>query len=616
MNCLKLIQLILILNCVIRVASIKDDPLLVGLTKPSKINFEEVGNKISNIISINVPYGSQRVGIVMLSKEANVKESATKVIKSVSTGINGQLRLVLLRTAPFYKRQKVSRAKATFNLVITDNLDLHSFFPFLNRESPFRIFYPKVETLILVIEHVPIRMQLLKVVFNQLLQNSLLNVIIAHINMESGSIRTFNHFPYSVSSKIKEYDLLTKQFVGADFNRDSNLNGHLINLVQYDDPPKTLAVPTDPLRGYEGMLMRVVMDKINATPNVIRLPCSDQFVKLSTLQLTNGSGELTVNTQFILSGIYDNSSIDFLYPQILDSYNLLVHVKTNNRWNYMSVFKPFQFEIWAALFVVLMLVTFIWYIIRAWVFKKNCKFADIAMSVGGLLTQPIQSNAERCLFTAYIMFIFIIMNGYQTVLISIMTSPETNSHMTLPEINATSDVEIVMPAKYELSKEFIEKYLQNIVNNKFKVVRMNFWDLGEIERNENHVYLVHVRDGGHFSSTVANRDQNGQLMFKMLPEGLWYSMDTYAMKKNFVLEKRITTLVEGIRQAKLLDRYIPEALFEARQLGILSREQKDGSNKPKVVTFESLKSAFAVLLVGYLISILAFIYEVRNPIES
>lgn len=584
-----------------------------GIANKSKINFKFIGQRISDIISVSVPVGSQRVAVFILSNDYGIQEASTKVIKSVSQRKNKPMRAVFIGTKPFNFPNKQDRFKATFNLIFTNDLSLREFSPFLTGNSPYKLFNHKVETIFLVIENEPLRLQLLENVMKYLLYMNLLNFILIHIDLNSQQVRSFNHFPFSTGSKIMEIDIINKKFTEADLDRDSNINGHVINLVQYDDPPKTLAIPTDSLRGYEGMLMRVVMEKMNATPHVHRLPCSDQFVKLSTLQLTNASGDLTVNTQFILSSTYENSSIDFLYPQILDSLNLLVHLKINNRWNYVSVFKPFQVEIWIALIGSLLIVTIIWYIIKVVVFKESITLGHVAMSVVGLLVQPIQSNTERFLVTGYIMFMFIIMSGYQTVLISILTSPSSNTYLTLSEVNTSSQIDIVMPAKYELSKEFIKEYLQKIISNKFKVVRMNFWDLSKIERNENHVYLVHVRDGGHFTRTVANRDQNGQLMFKMLPEGLWHSMDTYAMKKNFVLEKRITNLVEGIRQARLLERYIPEALFEARQLGILSMEPKGIFDKPKVVTFESLKSAFTVLLVGYILSFTAFICEIRNP---
>lgn len=139
---------------------------------------------------------------------------------------------------------------------------------------------------------------------------------------------------------------------------------------------------------------------------------------------------------------------------------------------------------------------------------------------------------------------------------------------------------------------------------------MNIWDLGSIQQNDSQVYLVPTFDAGFIIKSVANRDHNGAMVYNLLKEGLVYSIDTYAVKKNFAFKRRISSIVQRIREGRLLEWYNTISFYEARQLKLLRKEQKGGVENVKVVTFNSLSPAFTLLIVGYVLSILVFICEV------
>lgn len=180
--------------------------------------------------------------------------------------------------------------------------------------------------------------------------------------------------------------------------------------------------------------------------------------------------------------------------------------------------------------------------------------------------------------------------------------------MTLAEVNASLQTDIIIPAV--MSKHPGADYLRGGLRNDFKIVDMNVWDLGKIQQNESQVYLVPTFDARFLMKSVANRDHK----WSFLKEGLVYSIDTYAAKRNFVFERRISSIIERIRQSRLLERYHTISFFEARQQGFLSKEQNRGVDKVKVVTFESLRSAFTVLGVGYVFAFLAFIFELNQSV--
>lgn len=139
---------------------------------------------------------------------------------------------------------------------------------------------------------------------------------------------------------------------------------------------------------------------------------------------------MTVNTQLFLSRDLSNATINFVYPQILESLNLLVPMKSKGQIGYDSIFQPFQLKVWLYLLLSVFVFTCVWYVFKRKLLKNQARFSDMIISVchlqiSGLLTQPITTIAERFLFIGYILFAFVILSGYQTVLISILTSPES-----------------------------------------------------------------------------------------------------------------------------------------------------------------------------------------------
>lgn len=92
---------------------------------------------------------------------------------------------------------------------------------------------------------------------------------------------------------------------------------------------------------------------LNATPKVKRLSCTDRFTVSSAIKLYNGSGDISINSQMFLSRDYSNSTFDYIYPQTLESLNLLVPLQIASSWGYLYVFRPFKLEIWIVLLLTL-----------------------------------------------------------------------------------------------------------------------------------------------------------------------------------------------------------------------------------------------------------------------
>lgn len=121
---------------------------------------------------------------------------------------------------------------------------------------------PIATSVLLLIEFKDINMAELKNALNKLLQGNFLKIIVIHINLSINVVKAFNFFPFNLKQKILEFNLFETKFDESDFDKDSNLNGAPLRLVAYDDPPKSFIKDSDLLRGYEGMIMRLVCTKM------------------------------------------------------------------------------------------------------------------------------------------------------------------------------------------------------------------------------------------------------------------------------------------------------------------------------------------------------------------
>lgn len=324
-------------------------------------NFRPIGKKIAELIDLSVPFGVQRPAVFILSNKTIVKDISNEIIASIVTSSDGVIRPLFVVSNSLHLENKKRPAKSSFNIILTDNLMLSQFFDTIKGQSPLKIFNPKVVTLFLVVEGQKLQYQVIDEIFQKIFSVNIMNCFVVHIKTENNStrrnlpIKSFNYYPYAAThdTKVKEFNILTTKFQREHLEKDKNLNGHRLRLIQYDDPPKSYTTLSDQLRGYDGMLMRVICEKLNATPKVIRLPCTDRFTVSSAIKLYNGSGDISINSQMFLSRDYSNSTFDYIYPQTLESLNLLVPIQIASSWGYLSVFRPFKLEIWIVLLLTL-----------------------------------------------------------------------------------------------------------------------------------------------------------------------------------------------------------------------------------------------------------------------
>lgn len=110
--------------------------------------------------------------------------------------------------------------------------------------------------------------------------------------------------------------------------------------------------------------------------------------------------------------------------------------------------------------------------------------------VCNLTVQPVQTIPERFLFTGYIIFSFVILSGYQTVLISILRSPDSAPIFSLSDVNSSSKFDIIIPAKYEMSEHLTSDHLRGVMRNAYLITSVNIWDLGKMKKKNTSTWYL------------------------------------------------------------------------------------------------------------------------------
>lgn len=580
--------------------------------------YQKIGSKVVQLIDVGVPFGVQRIAVFIMFKNPDVQEAANVVVKKLAKKHDKCMFVAtkILKSST----EQCRRCRSRFNIFFVENTSLDKVWEIIDATSFSSIFTLKFPTIFITIGSVKLNETRIENNFKKLFKKNLLNVFWIFLNTEDISVRSFDFNPFKDGDNLQEFDLFATNAINHNqFEKDSDVKGYTLRLVTYDDPPKSFSTTSNSLMGYEGLLLRLICEKINATP-VIRVSHKRHSLLRESLELLmDNSADMTVNPLMFLSRDYSNSSIDFIYPHVLESINLLVPMKTEFSLSKESIFRPFSLKIWIVLLATIFGFTCLWFILKLKLFREEKTFISTFLEVlrvftGGLTLHPIDSVPERFLFTGYILFVFLIMNGYQTALISILTTPEPKSYWTLADVNNSQDIHIVLQSKYEVQRHLTTKHLNKVLKNRIELEDVNLWDMWNLDHNHSHAYLAPKRDAEFLIKSVANRDLYGSQMYRLLPQGLLYSIETYAIRKNFVLKEKISSIMTRSRQAGLLDWLETVSFFQARQHGLLNNmDQRDGYEQVRVVTFDSLKSAFILLLVGYIISIVVFICEISFP---
>ncbi|EFX87004.1 hypothetical protein DAPPUDRAFT_235850 [Daphnia pulex] len=266
--------------------------------------------------------------------------------------------------------------------------------------------------------------------------------------------------------------------------------------------------------------------------------------------------------------------VDITVPWVYTSASLLMHVPDESV-NIYAVVKPFQWPIWVGLVISIVCVIFILYLLQRY-FQEN------QLKTSSSLTRPrvktLQTKAQgdagpcpsnrlpfRIVAGAWSLAAFIFVQAYTSTLSTYVLTPINNPLVNSPyEIPEMKDVQLL---------------------------------------------------GLHYHKDVIleNFKKTGKCNLQLGKESLVNVMGSFALTKN---SKYTTTVNRGlleIIEAGLIDYWDvmlrPIPLQCLKNIGKDSNMLKLKSKKPPALTLKNLTGAFIILLLGFSLSLLAFLCE-------
>lgn len=289
-------------------------------------------------------------------------------------------------------------------------------------------------------------------------RNRMLNSVVFHLDIRSSMFTIFTYNPFKKRDNLQELPQ-DSTFTKVFYDKLNNMHLHPIRISQYEDIPRSFLTDDGVVHGLDGMILNVVVQRLNATYviNDVSLSLKDSKNYASFLELFNGTAEISFNRRMFLSSDYLDSSIDYIYPREIESIRLLVP-KALPISQYMALLQPFEIHTWFMIVGTFFLYCFAWYFGRKHLLASTPLTLEDAflktyrIFLASPLTKKITSCSERYFIMSFILFSFVILSTYQTMLITFLMTPQYERDLTLADIISDPKFEIVVPKGYDWSR--------------------------------------------------------------------------------------------------------------------------------------------------------------------
>ena len=395
-----------------------------------------------------------------------------------------------------------------------------------------------------------------------------------------------------------------------------NFNGHLFNLTQYESPPRSHILSNGSISGLDGEIFNLICEKLNVNYKIVG-PTGppENWITNSVYDLFNGTAEINFNSRLFLSDYYTNSAVTPIHPYEIDSVVILVP-KGKAYPSYMNLIQPFSLISWMSLIVMFITFVISWRFINLIISKVHLKkmsrhFCDFLLDVVRLqfctsLNRQLDCSTERLFILGFTIYSFMVLVGYQTVLVAFMTSPRFQPDMNNFNDLNKSEVKIAVPELLFKLKKWISAGDIRL-NNRFIRSNLSIWNLKAhpktIERG-NLAFLCISRDAKLFLRSSANI-YKGREILHLIPQGLLYSVSSYTARNGSKFTNRIEQLLLRIREVGLMDYLVTKSYSDVEKIKKLVEVNK----ARRTLGLVELQAAFIFLSLGYFMSTCIFVLE-------
>jgi hypothetical protein len=225
------------------------------------------------------------------------------------------------------------------------------------------------------------------------------------------------------------------------------------------------------------------------------------------------------------------------------------------------------------------------------------------------LAKDVVNVHERILICGFMIYGFVVINSYQTLLISFLASPRYQpDFQTLAELNRTT---LNLYAPYG-----ILRYIGSIMNmsmvNQMYETNTTIWELKNSRLvSTDFSYLTTDRVASFFLTTTLNI-QNHRPLLHMVAEGIMFAPASYRVARNSPYEEIISNWISRFRAAGLYRKFNWDSFYEAERDQLLETEPPIDNALDEESTrlvFSEILPAFLILGCGCAIASIVFAGE-------
>jgi hypothetical protein len=442
----------------------------------------------------------------------------------------------------------------------------------------------------------------------------ILNVVIIFWSTEL-NIYTYNPFLHDFNIRIKEkihdpeslfYDKLNDlqgyemkvslvpESVRAVYKKDGKISGSdafLASLLSKRLNSKFKYITSSDINNPYGMffnngsatgsLKDIMEDKVNFSLNT-RLLIYDNFYKRVEPSISNGHDDICVMVP---------------RPRVLLTTNL---------------FRNFEGPVW--------MVTLISVLVMAKFWARFGPPADISRILidvyGCLLSQPIVSTSsklsQKIVITFWMIYCLLISSAYKGTLISSLSLPaEISDINTIAQLEQANLEILVLPNFYLLLHNYLNKSHpadQMLLKNLRKVNSAEYHR--NLAANNLNVAYINRRHLTNYWSTQKEHTVNGRSLFNTMQECPMPFMVVYVFPYGSPLVGKFNQILRGVQEGGV-EQYWEHFLDTFGNGDKIKKIHKDENDKQQL-NLSHLQEAFYMLVMGLLVSVGAFCYEVNK----
>jgi hypothetical protein len=424
-------------------------------------------------------------------------------------------------------------------------------------------------------------------------------------------IFTFNRF---LDTRL-ENKTGAKTFQDIFYDKYANMHGKTLRITQYDHPIQSYVHNETFISGTDGLALALLCKKMNATYRVVGPKGPKELAEAyTTIDLDSGTADISFNKRPYLNKNNLNSTIIPVYPHEIDSIVILVP-KAGPYLSYQNLLQPFKPTSRFVLMAVFLFVATVWFLFQQYYRNARPQMMNVLLDTLRLqlatsLPRTIVNFHERLLICGFMVYGFIIITSYQTILISLLASPHHQPDMqTLAELNRTNFVVYALNSINRLrGMSHLPLHMQN------QVIETNITLLGLKNSRlagTNFGYMTTNRAAG-FLFTSTNNTYNGRPWMHMIDEGIFFSPATYRLPWNSPYEPVISRWISWFRAAGLYRKFYWDTFFEGKRKDRLNIGEPTGSTVRTTtgVQFSEVEPAFLLLGFGCAIASVVFVVEV------